>query len=544
MDERSIALAGAGRLEEAVREAEKALELLDFWRNGLGELEAPSLQIEEARVASNAASFLVKILRSGETGGNGLHSTLFRLVERARGQTLLETLVAAKAEARGRIPEELLRAEAEARQRAAAAQLAKSSGSSGDATLDAAYADCIRATGRVQRALANAGIPSAAAPISLVAFQRLLPAGTAYLAFVEAPRDYAAILVTRDASRLAVIEGRQAIEKELAAFLARVATPTSSLEEIVSLGGPLRDRLLGPFDAELAGRSRIVICPCGSLARLPFEALPEARVPGDDSAPRFLLDRFETSYATSASVQAWLAAQAARAPAARRSAVVCAPRVAGFPELRHAEAEATQVALALGGNDVSVLSGGAARERDVRRVFASVGRERFRVVHFACHGVVDPERPLLSALVLSEEAPGADDDGRLTAIEISRMRIPSDLAVLSACRTSEGPWRPGEGVTGFVRALLMAGCERIIVSQWAVDDEASRALAEGLYESFQRGGLGASGALCRAKRQVRATVARDTASARGSLERARTALRADWRHPYYWAPFVLWGRED
>ena len=57
--------------------------------------------------------------------------------------------------------------------------------------------------------------------------------------------------------------------------------------------------------------------------------------------------------------------------------------------------------------------------------------KRWRAVHFACHGTVDVERPMLSSLALSR---ADEDDGFLTALEILRMPIPADLAVLSLGR--------------------------------------------------------------------------------------------------------------
>jgi len=57
------------------------------------------------------------------------------------------------------------------------------------------------------------------------------------------------------------------------------------------------------------------------------------------------------------------------------------------------------------------------------------------VLHFACHGLVDPERPTLSALALTADE---QNDGLLTALEIFRMKIPADLVVMSGCEAGKG----------------------------------------------------------------------------------------------------------
>ena len=147
--------------------------------------------------------------------------------------------------------------------------------------------------------------------------------------------------------------------------------------------------------------------------------------------------------------------------------------------------------------------------------------ERWRAIHFACHGLVDVERPMLSSLALSR---GSDDDGFLTALEIIRRKMPADLAVLSACETATGQVVKGEGIVGLTRAFMFAGAPRVICSLWKVDDEATRALMIKFYELWnpkEGKGLGAAEALKHAQAHIRA--------------------QERWKHPYYWAAWVLWG---
>jgi CHAT domain-containing protein len=89
-------------------------------------------------------------------------------------------------------------------------------------------------------------------------------------------------------------------------------------------------------------------------------------------------------------------------------------------------------------------------------------------VHLACHGRIDPERPVLSSLALT--------GGFLKCLDVSRMKIPADLVVLSTCETAKGKIYRAEGVIGFTRAFMFAGAPRVICSLWKVDDEATSAL--------------------------------------------------------------------
>ena len=153
---------------------------------------------------------------------------------------------------------------------------------------------------------------------------------------------------------------------------------------------------------------------------------------------------------------------------------------------------------------------------------AIAGKPRWRAVHFACHGTIDPERPALSSLAL---APDPENDGFLTAIEVFRARIPADLVVLSACATGQGRIVEGEGIVGLTRAFMFAGAPRVICSLWKVDDEATRALMTKFYELWNpktgSPGLGTAEALRKAQEFVRS--------------------QEKWKHPYYWAAWVLWG---
>ena len=106
-----------------------------------------------------------------------------------------------------------------------------------------------------------------------------------------------------------------------------------------------------------------------------------------------------------------------------------------------------------------------------------------------------------------------------------RRQIPADLVVLSACETARGRVVQGEGIVGLTRAFMFAGVPRVLCSLWKVDDEATRALMMRFYEVWNPPG---GSPACRPRRL----------SAR---RRTPSAPTREWRHPYYWAAWVLWG---
>ena len=171
----------------------------------------------------------------------------------------------------------------------------------------------------------------------------------------------------------------------------------------------------------------------------------------------------------------------------------------------------------------TTLLGADASEAELASRLA--GHTRWRAVHFACHGLVDPDQPMLSALALTADE---TNDGLLTALEIFGMRIPADLVVLSACETGTGKVYATEGIVGLTRAFMYAGTPRVLCSLWKVDDEATKALMVKFYELWNPGskapGLSAAAALTKAQAYVQS--------------------HDKWKHPYYWAAWVLWGLPD
>jgi CHAT domain-containing protein len=162
-----------------------------------------------------------------------------------------------------------------------------------------------------------------------------------------------------------------------------------------------------------------------------------------------------------------------------------------------------------------VLCDASASEEGLRRALPA--ERRWRAVHFACHGLVNPRQPLLSALALT---PSPSDDGYLTALEVFSLRIPADLVVLSACESARGTVVRGEGLSGLVRAFMVAGSPRVLASLWKVGDEATAEFMRRFYASWLAG-QGAAAALRSAQADLRA--------------------HPRWGAPRHWAAWVLWG---
>ncbi len=264
--------------------------------------------------------------------------------------------------------------------------------------------------------------------------------------------------------------------------------------------------LLQPADAALRRARRVVIIPDGVLWDLPFQVLQAPAAPHP-----YVIERSIVEYAPSLTFL-WEA----------RHNRTTAPRE-GLRDLlavgnAQFEQEPRALAALYGPRKTTLLIGAAASEQ---RVKTDAGR--YRVLHFATHGLLDDRDPMYSAVLLAPPALKGDaDDGRLEAREMMDVHLNADLVVLSACDTARGRYGAGEGLLGLSWAMLIAGSRDVVVSQWKVDASSTAQLMI----AFHRGLV----------HQGAAGQANDIGAA---LQRAAREVMRDprYRHPFYWAAF-------
>ena len=107
----------------------------------------------------------------------------------------------------------------------------------------------------------------------------------------------------------------------------------------------------------------------------------------------------------------------------------------------------------------------------------------------------------------------------LKIADVQAVQLRARLVVLSCCHSGQGEIK-AEGVVGIARAFLGAGARSVLVSLWAIDDEATMMFMKVFYRNLSK---------------------RKSASV--SLHRAMKFLRESEKFSAvkYWAPFVLIG---
>ncbi|MEZ0374228.1 MAG: tetratricopeptide repeat protein [Candidatus Sericytochromatia bacterium] len=198
--------------------------------------------------------------------------------------------------------------------------------------------------------------------------------------------------------------------------------------------------------------------------------------------------------------------------------------ISGWPNLPGTLAEVNAIGKILPGAEI--LTGDQVSESQIKALSTSGRLAQYQRLHFATHGLVVPGLPELSALVLSQFAPEKDgQDGYLRMQEIAGLKLKADFVNLSACETGLGQLYGGEGVVGLTQAFLLAGANGLSVSLWQVADDSTAQFMVGMYQALEKDKLGYAEVMTRMKRRF-----------------IKGDFGETYRHPYYWAPFVYYGK--
>ena len=363
-------------------------------------------------------------------------------------------------------------------------------------------------------------------------------------------------VVTKDKVTTSVLPPRKEIEERVEAYRKLLGEHVSaltlerSLTRINVLGRALYDLIFKPIDSEVRSSNKLIIVPDGTLEYLPFEALVTASGHGRNF---YLAEKFAIVYGPSASALTSVEAMnrqnmprrtlvafgdpviaadqdspqmaSARHPSDStlriRSVSLAedyAERGFSFARLPYTRAEILAIGKLFSANQRQLYFGADAREEQVK----SEKLDDFRYIHFATHGFLDELHPGRSGILLSR-APDSLEDGILQTGEIMRLKLNADIVTLSACSTGLGRLVDGEGVLGLTRAFFYAGARNVVVSLWNVNDSATATLMERFYLNLRHG-----------------------LPTREALREAKLSLlhssQASWRHPYFWAAFVIQGQ--
>jgi CHAT domain-containing protein len=78
-------------------------------------------------------------------------------------------------------------------------------------------------------------------------------------------------------------------------------------------------------------------------------------------------------------------------------------------------------------------------------------------------------------------------DGNILPQEVRNFKLNSELVTLTTCESSAGKLVKGEGLKGMTEALINAGAQRVVVTNWKIDEKASSQLMLDFYKNISQG---------------------------------------------------------
>lgn len=299
--------------------------------------------------------------------------------------------------------------------------------------------------------------------------------------------------------RFTVPVTRQALTQEVRAL--RQLLEKRATREYRLPAQQLYSWLIEPLEAELnANRiNTLVFVPDGPLRTIPMASLHDGNA--------YLIERYALATTPGLTLTDYR-------PIERDDIQVLVngitESVQGYPPLEYASLELASVQQLY---DSTLLKN---QEFLIPRFRSKLTQVPYSIVHIASHGefTADADDSFVLAF-----------DGKLTMDRLEEFmslsqyrRQPVELLTLSACQSAAGDDRAALGLAG---VAVKAGARSALATLWFINDEASSALVSEFYKQLQN----------------------STLSKAEALKQAQLTLLADrrYRHPAYWAPFLLIG---
>jgi CHAT domain-containing protein len=312
------------------------------------------------------------------------------------------------------------------------------------------------------------------------------------------------VMIVNQGGRLAQVDlglDRETLTAEVREFRRLREIRTS--REYRPLADKLYDRLIRPVELtfeDVDESTTLVFVPDGALRTIPFGALRDAR------SGQFLIEKHSIAVTPSLTLTDPRPIDTAKV---RLLAAGITDAVGGYSELPEVATEIESIRALYPGQTLLNEAFGVDEFR------AELTNVPFGIVHIASHGEFGGNAS--ENFLLAFDGPVSMDD--LSAfVGATRFRAdePLELLTLSACESAAGDDRAALGLAG---VALRAGARSALATLWSVNDRATAELVVGFYEQLHQPGMS------RAK----------------ALQNAQVAMLGtrNYRHPSYWAPFLL-----
>ncbi|MFB2969234.1 CHAT domain-containing protein [Aerosakkonema sp. BLCC-F183] len=279
-------------------------------------------------------------------------------------------------------------------------------------------------------------------------------------------------------------------------------SPVASTSQRLRLSQQFYDWLIRPAEADLAknGIQTLVFIPDGSMRNLPMAVLYDGN--------QFLVEKYRIA------VTPGLQLLEPRTLKQRSFRVLTAGLTEArqnFSALPAVKTELSQISAEV---PTTVLLNGQFTSNTLQK---EIKETAFPVVHLATHGQFSSNAEETFILTWDNKINVKEFD-ELLEVRLKGESKPIELLVLSACQTATGDKRAALGLAGMA---VRSGARSTIASLWSVNDAATSELMTQFYRELSQAGISKAEALRRAQLNL--------------------LNNPTYKHPYYWAPFVLVG---
>lgn len=283
-------------------------------------------------------------------------------------------------------------------------------------------------------------------------------------------------------------------------FVTQCANPKSPLQQLQADGRELFSLLLGPFAADLNGAQTMTLEMDQRLWRLPVQALTTP-------SGLYVTEQYYVGYSPGV-----LAEQSLRKPGSRerQNALL---QVEAYPGSDGSLADVSKRF-----RSPTVFQGDTTDRDAILKAMP-----RSNVFFFFGHALAFGR--VVTLRINDKSSLRAADFTPAATAHLS-------LAVLAACSTGSGEEYGPLDTDSLVRALLASGVSDVVASQWDVYSPNTRDIVKSFFHSRSLG-QSPTRAMTHAQREFLLSHA----------QKARLASEKDERHPYYWAGFMVIGRQ-
>ncbi len=320
----------------------------------------------------------------------------------------------------------------------------------------------------------------------------------------------------------------------------RFAFQKPTRNEFIEVSHELYKTLIEPIEAELEGKTKLMIVVEGQLFHLPFELLLKSKEKKPYHKLDFLIKKYEVNYHYSATTFLKLKE---KATIKNHSLLAFAPVFSKgekmtngtrsldfmvdslyksienfeFVALPNTKKEVKAIAKLVKSNNGKTMV--LLRENATKDKLAQhLERQPYQFIHIATHSLVNFKDPKRSALACYSK--DSTMDNLFYADEIQFKKINADLVILSSCESGIGQLVQGEGLIALNRSFIYSGTKNVIFSLWKVSDKYSSKLMIDFYKSYFE-----KPSYTNALRQAKLKMLKNPTSAQ----------------PRFWSAFVLMG---